>query len=257
MAIERLDHLVLTVRDVEATCAFYRRVLKMEDVTFGRGRKALRFGAQKINLRPVGRESEPKAARPTPGSADLCFITDEPLDGWITHLRACGVPVIEGPVRRTGALGPIDSIYLRDPDENLLEISRQGDGIDGLAPLREWLRALQAAVGAVDFAAGRRLCAHDVVAFGTVAPFVTGVDALEAHQWRNVWGAIRDFTIDADGAHGAVMGDRGWIAATWTSRGVRPDGTTFARPGRCTIALERRDGRWLATHTHFSLTPTR
>jgi len=126
---------------------------------------------------------------------------------------------------------------------------------DGLAPLRDWLRAWQACVRAVDFAAGRKLCAEDLVAFGTVVPFVTGLDAVEREQWRNVWPVIRDFTIDVDGARGAIAGDRGWLAAVWDSRGRRADGATFARPGRCTVAFERRGGRWLATHTHFSLTP--
>ena len=126
---------------------------------------------------------------------------------------------------------------------------------DDLAPLREWLRAWQACVRAVDFAAGRTLCADDIVAFGTVAPFVTGLDVVEREQWRNVWPVIRDFTIDVDSARGAVAGGRGWLAAVWDSRGRRPDGTWFPRPGRCTIAFERRDGRWLATHTPFSLVP--
>jgi ketosteroid isomerase-like protein len=126
---------------------------------------------------------------------------------------------------------------------------------DELAPLREWLRTWQACVRAVDFAAGRKLCAEGIVAFGTVAPFVTGLDAVEREQWRNVWPVIRDFTIDVEGARGAVAGDRAWVAAVWDSRGRRADGTLFARPGRCTIAFERRDGRWLATHTHFSLVP--
>jgi ketosteroid isomerase-like protein len=126
---------------------------------------------------------------------------------------------------------------------------------DELAPLREWLRAWQTCVRAVDFAAGRKLCAEDIVAFGTVAPFVTGLDVVEREQWRNVWPVIRDFTIDVDNARGALTGDRGWLAATWDSRGRRGDGTLFPRPGRCTIAFERRDGRWLATHTHFSLVP--
>jgi ketosteroid isomerase-like protein len=126
---------------------------------------------------------------------------------------------------------------------------------DELAPLREWLRAWQACVRAVDFAAGRKLCAEDIVTFGTVAPFVTGLDVVEREQWRNVWPVIRDFTIDVEGARGVVTGDRGWLAATWDSRGRRGDGTLFPRPGRCTIAFERRDGWWLATHTHFSLVP--
>lgn len=123
MKIDRLDHLVLTVQDLKATCDFYRRVLGMEEVTFGEGRKALQFGQQKINLHQAGKEFEPKAAKPTPGSADLCFITSVPLNLVIEHLRSCAVEIEEGPVRRTGALGPIESIYLRDPDNNLLEIS--------------------------------------------------------------------------------------------------------------------------------------
>jgi len=124
-ALERLDHLVLTVRDVEATSAFYARVLGMTSIVFGSGRKALRFGQQKINLHEAGREFEPKAARPTPGSADLCFLTRANLAGWIAHLRVCGVPILEGPVRRTGALDPIESRYLRDLDGNLVEIATQ------------------------------------------------------------------------------------------------------------------------------------
>jgi len=127
---------------------------------------------------------------------------------------------------------------------------------DDLTALRDWLRALQRCVRAVDFAAGRTLCAPDMVAFGTVAPFVQGLDAIEREQWRRVWPVIQEFTIDADGARGAVSSDRGWIAATWDSRGTLPDGGTFPRPGRCTVAFERRDGRWLATHTHFSLVPS-
>ncbi len=123
MRIDRLDHLVLTVRDVAATCAFYARVLGMDVVTFGEGRKALAFGRQKINLHQAGREFEPKAASPTPGSADLCLIAAAPLDEVIAHLRACDVPIVEGPVMRTGATGPIRSVYFRDPDRNLIEVS--------------------------------------------------------------------------------------------------------------------------------------
>jgi catechol 2,3-dioxygenase-like lactoylglutathione lyase family enzyme len=126
MRIERLDHLVLTVRDVEVTCAFYARVLGMEVVTFGEGRRALAFGQQKFNLHEAGREFEPKAERPTPGSADLCLIAREPLDAVIAHLAACEVAILEGPVRRTGALGPIMSVYFRDPDANLIEVSTYG-----------------------------------------------------------------------------------------------------------------------------------
>jgi catechol 2,3-dioxygenase-like lactoylglutathione lyase family enzyme len=123
MKIERLDHLVLTVRDVAATCEFYSKVLGMEVVTFGAGRKALSFGQQKFNLHEAGREFEPKAERPTPGSADLCLITHDALSAVIDHLRACGVPILEGPVQRTGAMGPITSVYFRDPDQNLIEVS--------------------------------------------------------------------------------------------------------------------------------------
>jgi catechol 2,3-dioxygenase-like lactoylglutathione lyase family enzyme len=126
MRIERLDHLVLTVRDVAATCDFYSTVLGMEVVTFGAGRKALAFGQQKFNLHEAGREFEPKADRPTPGSADLCLIADGALADVIGHLRDCGVPILEGPVQRTGALGPITSVYFRDPDQNLIEVSTYG-----------------------------------------------------------------------------------------------------------------------------------
>jgi len=125
MQIDSLDHLVLTVADLEATCTFYQRVLGMQVVTFGAGRKALAFGAQKINLHQAGREFEPKAQRPTPGSADLCFLTSVPLAQVQAHLAACGVTVSEGPVQRTGAQGPILSVYFRDPDQNLIEVSNR------------------------------------------------------------------------------------------------------------------------------------
>ena len=123
MKIDAIDHIVLTVADVEATCAFYVRVLGMEPVTFADGRRALAFGAQKINLHPAGREYEPKAHRPTAGSGDLCFVTSVPLEKVVAHLQACGVPILEGPVARTGARGPISSVYFRDPDLNLIEVS--------------------------------------------------------------------------------------------------------------------------------------
>ena len=123
MKIERLDHLVLTVKSIPTTCDFYSRALGMEVVTFGDNRKALAFGGQKINLHEAGHEVEPKAHRPTPGSADLCFITQEPLSRIIEHLNRLGIEIIEGPVKRTGAQGPIESVYLRDPDGNLIEIS--------------------------------------------------------------------------------------------------------------------------------------
>jgi catechol 2,3-dioxygenase-like lactoylglutathione lyase family enzyme len=123
MRIDRLDHLVLTVKSIESSCAFYSRVLGMEVVTFGPERKALAFGAQKINLHQAGRELEPKAKNPTPGSADICFISATPLSDVIAHVTKCEVPILEGPVTRTGATGPIQSIYFRDPDQNLIEVS--------------------------------------------------------------------------------------------------------------------------------------
>ncbi|SMF34442.1 Catechol 2,3-dioxygenase [Azospirillum oryzae] len=123
MRIARIDHFVLTVASIEATCAFYRDVLGMEIVTFAGGRRALSFGAQKINLHEVGREFEPKAARPTAGSGDFCLIADTPLEEVIAHLQAKGIAIEEGPVSRTGATGPIRSVYFRDPDDNLVEVA--------------------------------------------------------------------------------------------------------------------------------------
>ena len=124
IAIDRLDHLVLTVADVAATCDWYARVLGMEAVTFGaENRKALAFGRNKINLHQAGQEFEPKAQRATRGSADFCMITETPLDEVMTHLRTSGVEIIQGPVPKTGATGPLLSVYFRDPDGNLLEVS--------------------------------------------------------------------------------------------------------------------------------------
>lgn len=127
--IDSLDHLVLTVRDIDATVAFYERALGMAGIRFkaadGVTRVALAFGQQKINLHQAGREFEPKAEHPVPGSADLCFLTARPLDDVIAHLEACDVAILEGPVRRTGATGPILSVYIRDPDRNLIEISNR------------------------------------------------------------------------------------------------------------------------------------
>jgi|HubBroStandDraft_3_1064219.scaffolds.fasta_scaffold409527_1 catechol 2,3-dioxygenase-like lactoylglutathione lyase family enzyme len=123
MHIERLDHLVLTVADIERTCEFYTRVLGMEVVRFGEGRTALRFGQQKINLHPADNIPGLVADRPTLGSADLCFITTVPLAEVTTHLEACSVPIVAGPGPRAGAIGTIQSVYIRDPDLNLVEIS--------------------------------------------------------------------------------------------------------------------------------------
>ncbi|MGG6297561.1 VOC family protein [Leptolyngbya sp. AN02str] len=123
MHITQIDHLVLTVQDISATCDFYGRVLGMQVVTFGQGRTALVFGQQKINLHLYRQEFEPKARHPTPGSADLCFITHLTLEEAIAHVQHCGVAIEEGIVERTGATGRIRSIYFRDPDGNLLELS--------------------------------------------------------------------------------------------------------------------------------------
>ena len=121
--IDRLDHLVLTVASIDATVAFYTSALGMELITFG-DRKALRFGEQKINLHQVGKEFEPKASHPTPGSGDLCFITTAPLDEVIAHLHTGNHAIELGPVARDGARGEMLSIYIRDPDLNLIEISK-------------------------------------------------------------------------------------------------------------------------------------
>lgn len=121
--IDHLDHLVLTTTDQQACTDFYTRVLGMRLETFGNGRLAFCFGNQKINLHVRGREFEPKAHLPVPGALDLCFIASQPLDEVIGHLQQVEWPLVEGPVMRTGATGPIRSIYLRDPDLNLIEIS--------------------------------------------------------------------------------------------------------------------------------------
>jgi catechol 2,3-dioxygenase-like lactoylglutathione lyase family enzyme len=121
--IDHLDHLVLTCVDVEATTRFYVDVLQMKLETFGEGRMAFGFGNQKINLHVRGREYEPKAHIPAPGALDLCFIAAEPLDRVIERLDTMNVTIIEGPVERTGATGRLRSVYMRDPDYNLIEIS--------------------------------------------------------------------------------------------------------------------------------------
>jgi len=126
--IDHLDHLVLTTADADACIDFYTRVLGMALETFVGGtppveRRALRFGAQKINLHVKGREFEPKAHLPVPGALDLCFIAAVPLAQVVERLAAARWPVVEGPVMRTGATGPIRSVYVRDPDLNLIEIA--------------------------------------------------------------------------------------------------------------------------------------
>lgn len=127
MHIDRIDHVVLTVRDIDITCAFYERALGMKAVTFSGGRRALEFGQQKFNLHQVGKEFEPKADRPTVGSADFCLITTVPIAEVVAHLRECGVRILQGPVERTGAIGTLVSVYFRDPDENLVEVSNYAD----------------------------------------------------------------------------------------------------------------------------------
>ncbi|WP_370230824.1 VOC family protein [Marinobacter nauticus] len=121
--ISSLDHIVLTVRSIEDTVRFYTEVLGMEQEIFGTGRVALKFGTQKINLHESGKEFEPKANSPTPGSADLCFITDLPISEAYDRVSEKSVCIIEGIVSRTGAVGPIQSFYFRDPDHNLIEVS--------------------------------------------------------------------------------------------------------------------------------------
>jgi catechol 2,3-dioxygenase-like lactoylglutathione lyase family enzyme len=128
MRVNRFDHVVLTVASIDATVEFYTQVLGMAAVTFGGGRTALRFGVSKINLHQAGHEFEPKARRPAPGSGDLCFIVDDPIEQVLAELTAAGVAVEEGPVPRTGATGELISCYLRDPDGNLIELSNYRSG---------------------------------------------------------------------------------------------------------------------------------
>lgn len=123
MKVERIDHLVLTVRDIKATCKFYGDILGMEVITFNHGRLALKFGNQKLNLREISNSFSPKALKPIPGAIDICFITSDPITIIIEHFKANQVKIVEGPVKRTGAIGSIVSVYVRDPDGNLIEIS--------------------------------------------------------------------------------------------------------------------------------------
>ena len=122
ISIERIDHFVITVSDINTTLQFYERVLGMESTTFGDGRKALHFGNQKINIHPIGKEAKPNAANAQPGSADICFISTFSIEVIKSHLATEAVEVIYGPAKQVGALGPMDSIYFRDPDGNLIEI---------------------------------------------------------------------------------------------------------------------------------------
>jgi len=123
MKIDSIDHVVLTVKDINATCEFYSKVLGMEITTFGEGRKALSFGSQKINLQQFGRESTLIADKPTPGSADFCLVTSVSVPDLVAHLKSCGIKLVGGPVERNGARGMMTSVYFRDPDMNLVEVS--------------------------------------------------------------------------------------------------------------------------------------
>jgi len=121
--INNLDHIVLTVANIETTVEFYTNILGMKKEVFGSNRIALKFGNQKINLHKAEKEFKPKAQNPVPGSSDLCFITNTKLDDFEIHLSKNNIHIIEGPVKRTGANGKISSIYFRDPDKNLIEVS--------------------------------------------------------------------------------------------------------------------------------------
>lgn len=127
VVVDSLDHLVLTVRDPEATCRFYETVLGMERKTFGDGRLALHFGVQKLNLHPADRVIDPNVRHATPGSADLCFLTATPMDDVVSHLERCGIAIVTGPGERTGATSRLMSVYVYDPDENLIEIANRLD----------------------------------------------------------------------------------------------------------------------------------
>ena len=125
MKVSKLDHFIITANNLEKTIDFYSRILGMEQQTYSDGRKALIFGDQKINLHEAGKEFKPHAQNPLPGSADLCFITRTPMQQVISHLTTCNVSIIEGPLEKSGASGPLLSIYIRDPDNNLIEIANE------------------------------------------------------------------------------------------------------------------------------------
>jgi catechol 2,3-dioxygenase-like lactoylglutathione lyase family enzyme len=129
LLLERIDHVVLNCRDVKTTAAWYERALGMRPETFGSdGRLALKFGNQKINLRPSGAPNWPTGAVDPPGSLDICFVTTQSPDEVLNHLRDCGIEVVAGPMQRSGALGAMTSIYCRDPDGNLIEIAKYASG---------------------------------------------------------------------------------------------------------------------------------
>ncbi|STZ75737.1 VOC family protein [Bergeriella denitrificans] len=123
MKISHIDHIVFTVADIERTIVFYTDILGFQEETFLGNRKALKFGSQKINLHQQGKEFEPKAERPTCGAMDLCLISETPLEAVVAELQEKSVPIVEGIIARTGAVGKIRSVYIRDPDGNLIEIS--------------------------------------------------------------------------------------------------------------------------------------
>ena len=127
MKSDRIDHIVLTVASVDATIEFYSRVLGMEAITFAGGRRGLGFGQQKINLHPVANPYPERAKVPTPGAADFCMITDTPIDDVAAHLQSENVEIELGPVLKSGAMGELNSVYFRDPDGNLLEVSNYTD----------------------------------------------------------------------------------------------------------------------------------
>ena len=130
MKILGIDHIVLTVQNIDASVQFYESVLGMTKVRFGDDRIALKFGNAKINLHQLGHEFEPKAKTPKPGSADLCLITETRIEEAIAHVRGAGVEILAGPVQRTGAMGPISSFYFRDPDGNLIEVAKYGSSTE-------------------------------------------------------------------------------------------------------------------------------
>lgn len=132
MKIKSVDHLVLTVNSIDRSCKFYTSILGMEKVVYANNRVALKFGTQKINLHEEGKEHQPHAVTPMPGSADICFLSDDPVEKWIDHLKSYGIELVEGPVERFGACGPLMSIYFRDQDNNLIELSNYTQKIPGI-----------------------------------------------------------------------------------------------------------------------------